>query len=80
MEETLGASGIENNYLVNGDDHIIPANSETLIHYKRITSALGFKINKEKSIKSRKFVCLNSTLITVSGRRIHYANLAFLGK
>jgi len=45
-DETLRRGGMETPfYLINGDDHIIPANPVILHHYKIVTDALGFKIN-----------------------------------
>lgn len=67
-------------YLINGDDHIMPCNREMLVTYNKVTADLGFKVNQEKSILSRSWLCLNSTLIKRTGKQIFYTNLAYLQK
>lgn len=58
----------------------MPCNSEMYKTYKQVTSDLGFKINQEKSIRSRTWLCLNSTLVRTNGKQVFYTNLAYLQK
>lgn len=76
-------AGLKPLYTINGDDHVMACNKDAYYHYKALCRSVGFVINKRKTIISRQYLSLNSTLIKVTGRSkltTHYLNLAFLQK
>lgn len=80
-EEAQRRAGLQPAYIINGDDHVMACNKEAYYHYKVLCNSVGFVINKRKTIISRRYISLNSTLIKVAGKKkltIRYLNLAFL--